>query len=134
MPLGQQLTFLRACALLALIEVGLRSLSLPVLARMLGVRLERGPERAGRDRVRLPPEVRPILRVVDAMLRDFASEGLCLKRSLLAGGLLRKYRPTLRIGVASREGKIGAHAWLELDGTALPEMPGSSRRGFKVLT
>ena len=43
------------------------------------------------------------------------SKGPCLRRSLVAGHLLRRYRPAVRIGVTGSGDDLVAHAWIEID-------------------
>jgi len=103
----------------ALVELGVRTLPLPTVTRLAGVRPASGPGRPGdawplltareRDRCRLA------LRVVAAP--PFSAT--CLRRSLLLGHLLRRRRPTLQVGVAKDAGRVAAHAWIEIDGLSL---------------
>lgn len=54
----------------------------------------------------------------------------CLRRSLVAGHLLRRREPRLRIGARLTGGAVTAHAWLELAGARLP---GDEAEGFSPL-
>ncbi len=49
----------------------------------------------------------------------------CLTRSLLLRWLLRRYGTTsdLRIGVRLEQGELVAHAWVEMDGVPLNDLP-----------
>ncbi len=49
----------------------------------------------------------------------------CLTRSLLLRWLLRRYGTTsdLRIGVRFEQGKLAAHAWVEIDGIPVNDRP-----------
>jgi hypothetical protein len=49
----------------------------------------------------------------------------CLTRSLLLRWLLRRYGTTsdLRIGVCFEQGKLAAHAWVEIDGIPMNDRP-----------
>jgi hypothetical protein len=51
--------------------------------------------------------------------------GGCLRQALVEGFVLRRQRPTLRVGVARvAPADVAAHAWVELGGHARPEDAG----------
>jgi hypothetical protein len=113
---------------LVVVELLIRWVSLPRLSRMLGVRVNLAPVRPevapfpieelpARDRRRL----RCTRRVADAWP---LSKGPCLRRSLVAGHLLRQHRPAVRLGLAGRGDDVLAHAWLEIDDRPLENISG----------
>jgi hypothetical protein len=105
------------------VEVGLRSLRIPLLAALLGVPLATDASDVapavisgfdfGLDR----PRVRAALLVVRHW--PFGGAGKCLRRSLIVGSLVRHRRPVLRIGVSRASGGFDAHAWIVIDGISL---------------
>lgn len=124
-------------ALAIFVEVGVRVRPVPSIARALGVRVSGAPT-AGPGSPMTARERRR-RRIVEMMSRHWPlvdHDGLCLRRSLLFGWVLRSRDPLLRIGVAKIDGDFSAHAWLELEGghigaddthVALP-MPTATRR------
>jgi hypothetical protein len=117
------LTTAHAAAALAFAEVLVRSLSLPRVCRLFGVRLDidggtdaGDPLRASELSTSVRRQLRCARRVTD---RWRFSRGPCLRRSLVAGHLIRRERPVLRLGVTDRDGTLGAHAWLEIGGRPL---------------
>lgn len=114
------------------IELGLRSLRLPVLARLVGVRLAAGPddeqapvriarpEQLGRDFVRFAA-VERVMRwwPLGAEGNGPGSEGKCLRAALVLGALLRRRRTVLHLGATRRDGGLRLHAWLTVNGAAL---------------
>lgn len=108
-------------AWLLLVEMGLRAMPVVRLSRLLGVRLRTRPpdlfpSAGGLDLKR--GEIRR-LRALDALVqrRRFAS-GPCLRSALVGGRVLRRRQPELVLGVATRDGGLEAHAWLEVAGVA----------------
>ena len=99
-----------AFAMAVVVEVGLRSLDLPRLSRLLGVPLDTAPAREAHadDLVVVP---------------HWAFGDSCLRVALVGGFLVRDLAPILRIGVARHHGEVKAHAWLEIGGRSLD--PGS---------
>lgn len=123
MPRAQCALLFRAVAIAGFVELGLRTLPLPVLGRCLGIRVVRRP-RAGRARATAPADaVADAVRVVDAIYRRRPRAGRCLRRALVLGALLGRYGPALRIGVAKRETEFSAHAWVEVSGMLMPDLP-----------
>ena len=114
-----ELGSLARLAMLALAaEVGIRVLPLPVVARLLDVSLAKPVDRPGV--ATLPDlsaaEVRGIRMARALMHRWPWGRGVCLRRSLLLGHVLRRHDPWLRVGVAREDERIRAHAWLEIRG------------------
>jgi transglutaminase superfamily protein len=131
LPLPELLTTLHAAVVIVVVELLVRWVTLPRLSRLLGVRLNLAPAPAGAERLRvkdLPPraarQVRCTRRVADAW--PF-SQGPCLRRSLVAGHLLRALDPALRLGVAGSGDQFYAHAWLEIHDRPLEAVAGFSR-------
>ena len=122
------LTTLHATVVLAIVELSIRWVPLPRLSRILGVRVNLAP---ARDHVvplpltALSPRARRQVsctrRVADAW--PF-SRGPCLRRSLVAGHLLRRHDPTLRLGVGGAGDTLFAHAWIEIDDRPLEDVSG----------
>lgn len=112
-------------AAIAVTRAGLRSLPLPLLSRVLGVKIgtTRGDPLPAYDWAELPPEVALPLASLDAMLRRWPGQAPCLVRALGAGWLLKSMGPTLRIGVSGApvQKPWSAHAWLEVAGMTVPE-------------
>ncbi|MCM3660787.1 lasso peptide biosynthesis B2 protein [Georgenia satyanarayanai] len=109
----------RAAALAALVEIGLRTLPLPRLARLLRVRLVldgTAGRRADPRLIRLTPDERERLDVTWRVLRHRPFNGTCLRRALLGAHVLRHREHAVRIGVQKVDGEVKAHAWLEVDG------------------
>ena len=122
LPLVERLMVVRMLGLATIVEVGLRTMQLPPLAKALGVRLNWSKQQAA------PPGIptslgmtdrRKVTNILRVMRHWPFAEGTCLRQSLMLGRVLRRRHPELRIGVQDRGGGIVAHAWIELDGVAL---------------
>ena len=122
LPLVERLVVVRMLGLATIVEVGLRTIRLPLLARALGVRLDWSKQQAA------PPGIptslgmsdrRKVTNVLRVMRHWPFAEGTCLRQSLMLGRVLKSLHPELRIGVQDRGRGIVAHAWIELDGVAL---------------
>lgn len=114
-----------ALVLVALVEVGLRTLRLPVLTRLVGVPLDttaREP-RESSEPVIVPRWARRRLSATRRALKYWPFGDTCLRFALVGGFLVRRLEPVVRIGVAIHEGEVKAHAWLEVGGLSLD--PGS---------
>ena len=108
-------------AWLLLVELGLRTMPVVRLSRLLGVDLRTRPTAPAPFSARLDltrGEIRR-LRALDALVRRrrFAP-GPCLRSALVGGRVLRRRHPQLVLGVASLPGGLAAHAWLEVSGVA----------------
>lgn len=126
LPLADKVATAHAAALAVAVEAGLRAMSLPRLARAMGVRLE--DEGPARSQAPPPAEARPALAAAEArrvraavrVYRAWPTGRVCLRRALVLGRLLRRRAPVLRIGVARPPGEdLHAHAWAEVDGAPL---------------
>jgi hypothetical protein len=118
-------TSLRVIALLTVVEVSIRWVPLPRLARVLGVEVNLRPSVSSG----LPPDVsglsahqrrqlRCTWRIADAW--PFGS-GPCLRRSLVAARLLRGSGAAVRLGLP-RPDVGAAHAWVEIDGRPIEDV------------
>ena len=114
-----------AFATAVVVEVGLRSLDLPRLSRLLGVPLDTAPAREAHadDLVVVPHWARRRLAASRRALAYWPFGDSCLRVALVGGFLVRDLAPILRIGVARHHGEVKAHAWLEIGGRSLD--PGS---------
>lgn len=124
LPRAQRVEIARVLLLVTVIEAALRLRrpSLTKLARWLGAPLEVGchapaaPAAAAAD---LPTWAWRKLVAVDVVMRAWPVDGTCLRATLVAGQRLRVLGPTLRLGVRRHEGRVQAHAWLEVNGCSL---------------
>jgi hypothetical protein len=107
------------------VELGLRTLPLPRLARWLGVGLDLTSGAVGDTASAvLPASLRCHLDAVEVVMQRWPFGDTCLRRCLVLGHRLRGLQPVLRIGVRrGPDGRFGAHAWLEIGGCSLD--PGS---------
>lgn len=123
LPRGERALLAQAWGLFLLVDLALRILPLPrVLA--LSDRVFRWPKA---EAARSPAcSSARLAWLVDVAGRYAPAGATCLKRSLVLSWLLRRrgIATTLRIGVARRDGRIEAHAWLERDGQAIQGLPG----------
>ena len=111
-----------ALAAAVAVEVGLRTTTLPRLARALGAPLTAdglatltGPS-AGRP---LPDRTLRRIHASRRVVRHWPFGDTCLRQALVCGWLLRRLRPTLQLGVARVDGEVRAHAWLVVAGTVV---------------
>jgi Transglutaminase-like superfamily len=122
------LTTLHVAAVILVVELLIRWVPLPRLCRLLGVRVNLAPARPDVEPMRmaeLPPRARRQLRCTRRVADVWPfSRGPCLRRSLVAGHLLRRHDPAVRLGVAGAGDDLHAHAWLEIDDRALESVDG----------
>lgn len=117
-----------AAGVALVVEVGLRTTSLPRLARLLGTPLAVGTDAAGPEAmtapaaVRLEPWARRRVRATRRVLRRWPLGDTCLRQALVSGQRLRRLGPSLHVGVAKIDGEIRAHAWLVIRGGVLDPM------------
>lgn len=115
-----------AFLLAGVVEVGLRSVPLPRLSRLLGVPLDtcalHEPHAVGL--VVVPHWARRRLAATRRAFKYWPCGDSCLRVALVGGFLVRGLDPVLRIGVAKHDGEVTAHAWLEIRGLSLD--PGSA--------
>jgi len=110
-------------AVTVVVEIGLRTITLPRLVRLLGVRLDvdgSSLQETGSADPGISRQIRRSGRAIDRVLRRWPFGDTCLRRALILGFLIRRLDPTLLIGVRRDEaGEIAAHAWLAVAGTTL---------------
>ena len=115
----------RLCAALVLavvVEVGLRTTTLPRLARALGTPLAVdgfGAYAEQAEGAALPPWAVDRIEAAWRVLRHWPFGDTCLRQALVCGRLLRRLRPALQLGVAKVDGEVRAHAWLVVSGTVV---------------
>ncbi|HLR27777.1 MAG TPA: lasso peptide biosynthesis B2 protein [Ruania sp.] len=112
----------RTMAVAAVVEIGLRTVKLHALARLLGVRLRLDPQPSPHPPsgpVEFSPRECQRLQVARRVLRHRPFNGTCLRRSLVAGWILRKRDHGVRIGVRKAGDTMAAHSWVEVDGISL---------------
>ena len=128
-PLRAWPTLVATAAVAGVFEIGLRSLSLPRLARLAGMRLGTQPTRAA-DPLRtatelLTPEQRRRIWATERLYAVWPFGDTCLRRALVLGHHLRDQRPVLRIGVTAEKCEpVAAHAWVETTDVTLLALPG----------
>ena len=133
LPAEFQLAVVRAFPIALAVEIGLRLLSLPALARLLGVRLgTRRTDQASevRGSAEMDEAESQSARAVELIFRNWPLGGSCLRKSLVLARVLRKRNPLIRIGVARGEEGLTAHAWVEVEGASIDSASG----GFSPLT
>jgi hypothetical protein len=119
-------------AVAVVVEVGLRTIRLTTLARLVGAPLaDANVETSGASRqLDLPAQAVRRLQLCARILRHWPFDEKCLRRSLVCGWRIRGLDPRLVVGVALVDGEVKAHAWLTVDGVSLdPSGPAS----FSVL-
>jgi hypothetical protein len=130
-------TLVATAAVAGATEVGMRSLSLPRLARLAGLRLGTQPPAApdahGPVTDLLTPDQRRRIWATERVYAVWPFGDTCLRRALVMGHHLRAESPVLRIGVsagstarggAEERGPIAAHAWVETPDVTLLALPG----------
>lgn len=72
-------------------------------------------------------EIRWVFWAIDAAAEKSRSETLCLPRALAAHSMLRRRGVTSRVclGVAHEQGKLAAHAWVEVGKDRIVASPGA---------
>lgn len=126
---------LAAAALATAVELGLRTMTLPRLARVLGTPLNTDGT-APTMRCGPPPTVaagdRRKVRAVRRVMRHWPFGDTCLRQALVYGHRLRRLHPTLHLGVAKIDGQVRAHAWLVIAGAVLD--PWASAASYSQLS
>lgn len=122
---------LRALGSMSLIEISLRTTSLPVTCRRLGVECDLTTAAPpAQEPVVLPRRARAAVVASLAVVSRWPAGDTCLRQCLLIGRRLRPLAPVLRIGVRrDADGAFSAHSWLEFGGKTLD--PAAS--GFAAL-
>jgi hypothetical protein len=133
-PLRRWPALVGTAVLVGGVELGLRTVRLPRLARWMGVPLADtggtssvGPTTSDGPSAQASPgppaaplvlSARERRRVRDLrrLLAVPGVDGTCLRQGLLVGRALRRHDPRLVLGVAKKDGVVTAHAWIELEG------------------
>lgn len=101
---------------LSVVELGVRLAPLPLVSRWMGTPLatsDPAQPRAGCPVVGRREARR--LRLLDAMGPRWPfCDGPCLRQALVAGHILRRHGPVLRIGATIDGTGVVGHAWLEV--------------------
>jgi hypothetical protein len=103
------------------VEVGLRTTTLPRLARALGAPLAVDgfdPYAGPVDGV-IPGWASARMSAARRVLRHWPFGDSCLRQALVCGGLVRRLEPALQLGVAKVDGEVRAHAWLVVGGSVV---------------
>jgi len=98
------------------VEFAVRLVPVSKLANLLGAPLATQPTEPG---VAAQPRLNATdvrrLRLLDALARRWPfGSGPCLRQALVAGRLLRRHGPRLRIGAALDHDDLVGHAWVEV--------------------
>lgn len=118
----ERAVLVQAWVLFVVAEFALRCLPFGRLSR-----LGRAPAANADDRTRaVTPAVARLVWLVEVASRYTVVDPTCLKKALVLSWLLgrRGIATTLRIGVARRDGRLAAHAWLECAGEVILGFPG----------
>jgi hypothetical protein len=117
LPIREKWEVLVALGITIVVELGLKFLTLPRLANLVGVPLVVEETPPGRPMTTpFDPWARKQLELAYVVLKHWPAGSTCLRRSLVAGNRLRRLDPLLRVGVAKDGTMLLAHAWLEIDG------------------
>ncbi len=124
LPAGDLLSIARVLVVTTLVEVAIRTVPLPRVARWLAVPLDTVDARPAAPAAPPSPafdryELRRLRAAKRVMARWPFGGGPCLRQSLVVGYLLRSRHPVLRLGVGSVDGTVMAHAWIEVSGTSI---------------
>lgn len=127
-PLSEWPTLMAVGGVAVGVEIGLRTMSLPRLAALLGVPLDTDPgiPYDGESAPILPEKTRRQVRATARVLRHWPWGDTCLRSALIIGQRLRAHQPVLRIGVARIDDEVRAHAWLEISGVRLDPIGSAS--------
>jgi hypothetical protein len=112
--------------LMASAEICLRVSDLPRVAQWFGAHLEftDDPPLLAIEALNLSASERRRLAVLNRVAQRWplGPRGACLRHSLSAAHVVRSRRPRLRLSVGRTDpGDIAAHAWIEVDGTAVTD-------------
>jgi hypothetical protein len=121
------LTTVRVLFTLGFVELLIRWVPVRRLGRLLGAPVSFATARPDAARLtvaELPPRAQRQLRCTQRVAAHWPSaNGPCLRRSLVAGHLLRDHHPSVRLGVGGQStDDLAAHAWLEIDQRPLEDV------------
>ncbi len=115
-PVRRWPAVLHAITLWGIVELGLRFVALPRLAAAMGVPLALSTaELDDAPRPQWTPAELDTMALALKVLRRRPFDGTCLRRSLVVGHLIRHRSPQLCLGAKKLDGRVSAHAWLEID-------------------
>lgn len=110
-----------------LVEVGLRTMSLPRLAALVGAPISwEDQEGSAAQRTSLSRDSRRRVRAARRVLKRWPFGDTCLREALVIGHRLRRLEPELHVGVAKLDGEVRAHAWLVIGGNILDPFQAAS--------
>jgi hypothetical protein len=101
------------------VEIGLRTMRLHTLTRLLHVRLDQTSSRPNARADGLTAAAYRRMCITYRVMQHSPFDEKCLRRSLVAACLIRKCEPALVIGVALAGDGVKAHAWLRVNGADL---------------
>jgi Transglutaminase-like superfamily/Coenzyme PQQ synthesis protein D (PqqD) len=126
LPYRHRLAVVQATVAVGLVEIGLATVNLSRLSRLLRV-----PLSADRRATPLPPP-EDLSMLSEREQRAFWSvrwvldrwlfDGTCLRQALAFGWFIRRHDPVLRLGMTEEDDAI-AHAWVEAEGVAFNATP-----------
>lgn|GEM_PF-6618530 len=121
----QTLSLAHATLVVTAVEIGLRTLPVPTLSRLLGIEvgLGRGHSANGAKATSRPTLVR-----IERVHRALGIPSTCLRQSLAQGFILRALKPVLRFGSEEVAGQLHHHAWVDFGRGTLPTSEVESRR------
>lgn len=109
-------------ALLAVIaELAVRMVPLPRLTAALGIDLQ--TPSSSRE-LATDPEIPRRAEIVDKLYRYWPRRNSCLRRGVVLGFRLRRWAPTLMLGVDRSTSELRAHAWVEVSGEVVGDETG----------
>ena len=140
-PLSEWPELFASLGVASVVEIGLRTTTLPRLARLLGTPLS-VPDPDARDvapaepqePMVLPDSAQRQIRATMRILRRWPFGDTCLRQALISGQRMRRLAPSLHVGVARVDGEMRAHAWLVIhDRVVDPSFAASSYRTLTAL-
>ena len=118
---AEQCAMVHQVALLAVVEVLVRTWPLPRAAGLLGVAFADAPTAAPQPgTLALSARDARKVRTARRITRHWPfCVGTCLRESLLVGHVLQRHDPQLVVGVTRTNGIFTAHAWIEVHGRTI---------------
>jgi len=120
----ESLSLAHATLVVTAVEIGLRTLPVPTLSRLLGIEigLGRGHSANGAKAASGPSVVR-----IERAHRALGIPSTCLRQALAQGFILRDLKPVLRFGSEEVAGQLHHHAWVDFERGSLPTCEMESR-------